>query len=195
MTSFVPCTSFFGYRVHTQSQTCTNSRSFRRSRTRTTTTTTTRRRVTPCATWVKSSATVEGELDQIFAYDMYSDIQEMPNWSPWLQKVRIDPDEGMFSTWVLASRGIEISWKTRFTAKARGESIAWRSESGLKNRGSVRFVPNTPNPANGTNSSASASEAQRKTIKSVMRASSTYRKLQSVLTTASKPSACSNAVA
>lgn len=139
MTSFVPCTSFFGYRVHTQSHTCANSKSSRRPRTPTRAPA----RVTPSATWVKSSATVEVEVDPGFAYDVYSDIQEMPNWSPWLQEVRIDPNDGMLSTWVLAARGIEISWKARITANARGEIIAWRSESGLKNRGSVRFVPNT----------------------------------------------------
>ncbi len=46
----------------------------------------------------------------------------------------------MLSTWVLFSRGIEISWKARITANQRGALIAWNSESGLTNRGNVKFV-------------------------------------------------------
>lgn len=52
----------------------------------------------------------------------------------------MDPQDGMLSEWVLFSRGIEISWKARITTDAGGEKIAWRSESGLTNRGSVTFA-------------------------------------------------------
>lgn len=60
--------------------------------------------------------------------------------SPWLQEVRIDPRDGMLSTWVLKAQGIEISWKARVTDSTRGERIAWHSLDGLKNRGSVQFA-------------------------------------------------------
>lgn len=77
----------------------------------------------------------------------------------------MDPD---VSRWTLAARGVEISWKaskfTQLAAKGmrfeprrqyltfsssligntevrRGEIIAWKSESGLPNRGRVLFQP------------------------------------------------------
>ena len=49
-------------------------------------------RFTPCAKWVEQSATVTVETDCEEAYDVYADIQEMPNWSPWLREVRLCHD-------------------------------------------------------------------------------------------------------
>ena len=45
------------------------------------------RQVSPSAKWVQQSATVVVETCCEDAYDAYANIQEMPNWSPWLREV------------------------------------------------------------------------------------------------------------
>lgn len=71
--------------------------------------------------------------------------------------MRVDPRDGMLSTWVLFSRGIEISWKARITANQRGELIAWNSVSGLTNRGNVKFVDVTDDESRSPKSSVTLS--------------------------------------
>lgn len=98
--------------------------------------------------WVKHSATVLIEATTEEMYDSYINLEEMPTWSPWLKSVEVDKVDGDVSRWTIASRGFEFSWKARNTKVVRGEIIAWKSESGLPNRGNVLFesVRDTPSP-------------------------------------------------
>ena len=90
------------------------------------------------------------------AYQLYSDLEQMPRWSPWLQKVTFDaqvsPGQGCWcgpkqscrvaqsgeSAWELNTRGIRLEWEAVNTETVANELITWKSTSGVANRGQVR---------------------------------------------------------
>eukprot|EP00172_Hildenbrandia_rubra_P000829 Plantae.Rhodophyta-Hildenbrandia_rubra.ctg14713.p1 GENE.Plantae.Rhodophyta-Hildenbrandia_rubra.ctg14713~~Plantae.Rhodophyta-Hildenbrandia_rubra.ctg14713.p1 ORF type:complete len:227 (-),score=36.22 Plantae.Rhodophyta-Hildenbrandia_rubra.ctg14713:991-1671(-) len=104
------------------------------------------RRCVPSAMWVERCAKIAVESRKPFVYAMYSDLDSMPKFSPWLKSVQVldkGNDEfgnGAISRWTLASKGLSFSWRARITSVRPNEIIAWESISGLKNRGSVTFV-------------------------------------------------------
>mmetsp|Transcript_15931 Transcript_15931/g.32020 ORF Transcript_15931/g.32020 Transcript_15931/m.32020 type:complete len:192 (-) Transcript_15931:2206-2781(-) len=106
-----------------------------------------RRRVRPRAVvqcnWVSNRAHVEVEAEHGWLYDVFADLEMMPTWSPWLESVEVDRADDKLSTWRLAARGINVSWRSRITRQERGSSIAWESISGLANRGEVSFRPSS----------------------------------------------------
>mmetsp|Transcript_5902 Transcript_5902/g.10605 ORF Transcript_5902/g.10605 Transcript_5902/m.10605 type:complete len:225 (+) Transcript_5902:259-933(+) len=85
----------------------------------------------------KTSQIVEAPRDMVF--DLFSNLEDMPQWSPWLASVKIDAVDPSVSTWKLAARGIEVEWKARNVDVKKDELIAWESLDGLKNRGQVKF--------------------------------------------------------
>ncbi|CAN8076632.1 unnamed protein product [Agarophyton chilense] len=93
----------------------------------------------PSCVWVERSAEVLIEMPREEAYEYYTDLEAMPQWSPWLKSVVVDDIDGDVSRWTLASQGITISWQARNTQVIPGEIIAWKSETGLSNRGRVLF--------------------------------------------------------
>lgn len=86
---------------------------------------------------------MEATPDETF--DRYIDLETMPEWSPWLRRVEVDPSDGSLSRWVLGARGMEVSWLARIVEVDRGRVIRWESVTGLRNRGRVEFsaVPST----------------------------------------------------
>jgi len=52
----------------------------------------------------------------------------------------VDPNDVTVSTWKLAARGVNISWKAKNVVVEEGVVIAWESLTGLENRGAVRFL-------------------------------------------------------
>jgi len=73
-------------------------------------------------------------------YSLFSDLEAMPSWSPWLNSGVVDEQDVTISTWKLAARGINVSWKAKNVVVEEGVVIQWESLTGLKNRGAVRFL-------------------------------------------------------
>lgn len=89
--------------------------------------------------WVGHTVKLDVQVPAYFAFDMYSNLEKMPKWSPWLRSVQVDPKQPEIATWKLSARGLSVSWRSRNTRVQRPTIIAWESISGLPNRGSVRF--------------------------------------------------------
>jgi 2-succinyl-5-enolpyruvyl-6-hydroxy-3-cyclohexene-1-carboxylate synthase len=75
------------------------------------------------------------------AHARFTDLPQQPRWSPWITSVEY---QGEISEWRMNVRGIPISWRAR--SKVRRVpylGIQWESVDGLRNRGSVEFVPDS----------------------------------------------------
>jgi uncharacterized membrane protein len=92
--------------------------------------------------WIKHSVKLDVQVPRELAFDTYSNLEKMPNWSPWLKSVQVDPKQPEFATWYLAARGLTVSWRSRNTRVERPIIVAWESIQGLPNRGSVQFFEN-----------------------------------------------------
>ncbi|CAM9634413.1 unnamed protein product, partial [Phaeothamnion confervicola] len=93
-------------------------------------------------TWIEAQVAVEIPASATDAFDLYSQLDQHSRWSPWLREVEFDRASGQ-SRWVLASRGLRVSWKAVNTLNAPPSDIKWESVTGLQNRGHVSF--RTPN--------------------------------------------------
>eukprot|EP00871_Galdieria_phlegrea_P002087 jgi/Galph1/287/GphlegSOOS_G5053.1 len=95
--------------------------------------------VAASADWVRHAVTITVEVPIEIAFDLYSNLEKMPMWSPWLQSARVDPKQPELATWKLAARGLSVSWRSKNTKVDRPHIISWESIDGLPNRGSVKF--------------------------------------------------------
>ena len=88
------------------------------------------------------------------AYDAYSDLPRQASWSSWLESVEVvgnkngndgDGDDGSNnaskaeSLWTSKMFGIRYSWTAVAVKNERPHTIRWRSVTGLRNEGIVRF--------------------------------------------------------
>ncbi|GJQ15910.1 hypothetical protein GpartN1_g7701.t1 [Galdieria partita] len=89
--------------------------------------------------WLGHTVQLNVQVPQYLAFDIYSDLEKMPSWSPWLRSVQVDPKQPEIATWNLSARGLSVSWRSRNTRVQRPHIIAWESLEGLPNRGSVQF--------------------------------------------------------
>ncbi|KAA8498036.1 hypothetical protein FVE85_5621 [Porphyridium purpureum] len=91
-------------------------------------------------TWLETHARLKVEAPREFVFSRYSNLEAMPQWSPWLEKVVVDEQDPTLSTWKLAARGISVSWRARNVRVEEPEIIQWESVTGLSNRGKVTFA-------------------------------------------------------
>jgi len=89
--------------------------------------------------WLEHSVQVEVPcpIDQV--WNLWENIELMPNWMKWIDSVKINPQTPELSVWKLASGGFEFSWQSRITKQVRHQIIQWESVDGLPNRGAIRF--------------------------------------------------------
>ncbi|GAX16420.1 isochorismate synthase / 2-succinyl-5-enolpyruvyl-6-hydroxy-3-cyclohexene-1-carboxylate synthase / 2-succinyl-6-hydroxy-2,4-cyclohexadiene-1-carboxylate synthase / O-succinylbenzoate synthase [Fistulifera solaris] len=80
------------------------------------------------------------------AHARFTDLPQQPRWSPWITSVEY---QGEISEWRMNVRGMSISWRARSEVRrAPHLGIQWESVDGLRNRGSVEFVPDSANSGN-----------------------------------------------
>eukprot|EP00953_Heterococcus_sp_UTEX-ZZ885_P017724 9917-Heterococcus_DN1.PRE.5 len=103
------------------------------------------RRQTISCRWIDESVSLEIPVSKEEAYGLYSQLDQHTRWSPWLNDVTYDKDQGV-STWVLRVLGLRISWESINTVEEPPREIAWESRTGLQNRGRVTFVDDGSEP-------------------------------------------------
>eukprot|EP00188_Purpureofilum_apyrenoidigerum_P001353 Plantae.Rhodophyta-Purpureofilum_apyrenoidigerum.ctg17323.p1 GENE.Plantae.Rhodophyta-Purpureofilum_apyrenoidigerum.ctg17323~~Plantae.Rhodophyta-Purpureofilum_apyrenoidigerum.ctg17323.p1 ORF type:complete len:214 (+),score=28.80 Plantae.Rhodophyta-Purpureofilum_apyrenoidigerum.ctg17323:77-718(+) len=102
------------------------------------------RSLTQCRAWIRSHAEVMIEAPQNLVYQEYADSLPVINkWAPWIQSVEIVDAEKEISKWTLNSGGLKLNWLAQNTQTSPPDIIAWKSLSGLVNRGSVSFTSST----------------------------------------------------
>lgn len=89
--------------------------------------------------WLEHTVQVEVETPINIVWDLWSDLEQMPNWMKWIDSVTVIEDDPDLSRWKLASGGFEFSWLSRITRLVNHQIIQWESVDGLPNRGAIRF--------------------------------------------------------
>ena len=73
------------------------------------------------------------------AWELWSDLEQMPLWMKWIDAVKISADDPEISEWKLASRGFEFTWRSKITNLVPHQISQWEAIDGLPNRGAIRF--------------------------------------------------------
>ncbi|NEP31103.1 SRPBCC family protein, partial [Moorena sp. SIO3B2] len=89
--------------------------------------------------WLEHSVQVEVEVPIELAWELWSDLEQMPRWMKWIDSVEVLKEDPDLSRWKLASTGFEFSWLSRILKLVPHQIIQWESVDGLPNRGAVRF--------------------------------------------------------
>ena len=89
--------------------------------------------------WLEHTVQVEVDIPIELAWNLWSDLEQMPRWMKWIDSVEVLEDNPELSRWKLASSGFQFSWLSRITNLISQQIIQWESVDGLPNRGAVRF--------------------------------------------------------
>jgi uncharacterized membrane protein len=91
------------------------------------------------ADWLEHTVQVEVDtpIDQV--WQLWSDLEQMPNWMKWIESVKVLEDDPDLSQWKLASGGFDFRWKSKITRLVPHQIMQWESVDGLPNRGAIRF--------------------------------------------------------
>jgi uncharacterized membrane protein len=90
-------------------------------------------------TWLEHSVQVEVDAPIDLVWDLWSDLEQMPQWMKWIESVKILEEDPELSRWKLASGGLEFTWLSRILKIVPYQIIQWESVDGLPNRGAIRF--------------------------------------------------------
>jgi uncharacterized membrane protein len=91
------------------------------------------------ADWLEHSAQVEVPLSVETVWELWSDLEQMPQWMKWIESVEVLSDQPELSRWKLASGNFEFKWLSRILKEIPNQIIQWESVDGLPNRGAIRF--------------------------------------------------------
>ena len=89
--------------------------------------------------WLDHSVLVDVDIPVEAAWELWSDLEQMPLWMKWIDAVKISDDDPEISEWKLASRGFEFTWRSKITNLVPHQIIQWEAIDGLPNRGAIRF--------------------------------------------------------
>ncbi|MGP1382599.1 MAG: SRPBCC family protein [Thainema sp.] len=91
------------------------------------------------ADWLEHTVQIEVDVPIELAWELWSDLEQMPRWMKWIESVEVLQDDPELSRWKLASTGFEFSWLSRILKVVPQQIIQWESVDGLPNRGAIRF--------------------------------------------------------
>lgn len=91
------------------------------------------------ADWLEHTVHVDVEVPLEKVWQMWSDLEQMPNWMKWIDSVEILKDDPELSRWRLNTGGLSFSWLSRIVKVLPQQVIQWESVDGLPNRGAIRF--------------------------------------------------------
>ncbi len=84
-----------------------------------------------------ATVTVNAPVDTCFQY--WATLVNLPRIMRYITEVRITSPNT--SHWEATMLGQHVTWEARTVISHPNEAIAWESYQGLKNAGSVRFIP------------------------------------------------------
>ena len=89
--------------------------------------------------WLEHTVQIEVDAPVDLVWNLWSDLEQMPQWMKWIDSVNVLADDPELSRWKLASGRFEFSWLSRILKVETNQIIQWESVDGLPNRGAVRF--------------------------------------------------------
>lgn len=91
------------------------------------------------ADWLEHSVMVEVDAPVELSWELWSDLEQMPQWMKWIESVTVLEEDPDLSRWKLATGGLEFTWLSRITKLVDRQLIQWEAVDGLPNRGGIRF--------------------------------------------------------
>lgn len=89
--------------------------------------------------WLEHSVQIEVDAPIDLVWNLWSDLEQMPNWMKWIDSVKVLEENPELSRWKLASSGLEFTWLSKILKVIPHQIIQWESVDGLPNRGAIRF--------------------------------------------------------
>jgi uncharacterized membrane protein len=89
--------------------------------------------------WLEHSVQVEVKVPVETAWNLWSDLEQMPRWMQWIDSVKVLDDNPELSRWTFAASGFQFNWLSRILKEVPQQIIQWESVDGLPNRGAIRF--------------------------------------------------------
>jgi uncharacterized membrane protein len=89
--------------------------------------------------WLEHTVQVEVPVSIQQAWNLWSDLEQMPSWMKWIDSVEVLKDNPELSRWQLASGAFKFSWLSRIANVVPEQIIQWESVDGLPNKGAIRF--------------------------------------------------------
>jgi uncharacterized membrane protein len=89
--------------------------------------------------WLEHTVQIEVEVPIEVVWNLWSDLEQMPNWMKWIDSVKILEDNPDLSRWKLASGAFQFSWLSKIVKLVPYQIMQWESVDGLPNRGAIRF--------------------------------------------------------
>jgi uncharacterized membrane protein len=89
--------------------------------------------------WLEHTVQIEVDVPIELAWNLWSDLEQMPRWMKWIDSVEVLKENPELSRWKLASGSFQFSWLSRILKLVPQQIIQWESVDGLPNRGAVRF--------------------------------------------------------
>ena len=89
--------------------------------------------------WLEHTVQVEVDIPIELAWNLWSDLEQMPRWMKWIDSVEVLEDNPELSRWKLASGVFQFSWLSRITNLVPKQLIQTESVDGLPNKAAVRF--------------------------------------------------------
>ncbi|MEM1168708.1 MAG: SRPBCC family protein [Cyanobacteria bacterium P01_H01_bin.35] len=89
--------------------------------------------------WLEHSVQIEVAAPIDLVWNLWSDLEQMPQWMKWIESVKVLEDNPDLSQWKLASGNLQFSWLSRIQKMVPHQIIQWESVDGLPNRGAIRF--------------------------------------------------------
>jgi uncharacterized membrane protein len=103
--------------------------------------------------WLEHSILIEVEVPIDTVWNWWADLERMPEWMNWIDRVKVSADDPTLSTWTLKALNLEFNWHAKLTKVVPHQIIQWESIDGLANRGAVRFYPRKASPEENRNAS------------------------------------------
>ncbi len=89
--------------------------------------------------WLEHTVQIEVDAPIDLVWNLWSDLEQMPNWMKWIESVKVLEDDPKLSRWKLASGGFNFTWLSREIKLIPHQILQWESVDGLPNRGAIRF--------------------------------------------------------
>jgi uncharacterized membrane protein len=89
--------------------------------------------------WLEHTVQVEVDAPIEVVWNLWSDLEQMPNWMKWIDSVKVLEDNPELSRWKLASGAFKFSWLSKTVKLIPNQIMQWESIDGLPNRGAIRF--------------------------------------------------------
>ncbi len=89
--------------------------------------------------WLEHTVQIEIDAPIDLVWELWSDLEQMPNWMKWIESVQISDEDPMLSRWTLATGGFHFTWLSREVKLVPHQLLQWESVDGLPNRGAIRF--------------------------------------------------------